>query len=203
MGNARKKLAAVAVNALVLSLLSACSDVWSEKPVGSEPALLEAAEWEGVWMAEHPGDDGDERIVFFVRIIDAARGEVELAWMERSTDGALRLDASRAHIRTSGETTFVSIGADPEKPYHLIGMLAKFEDHALLWMTDSDRVRRLVEDGTLPGRVVRHEHKDMSFSHVDLGELMAEHYALIDAGTPPIFQWLEPLALRRIARLPD
>ncbi len=199
MGNASGKLAAIG---LALSLLGACSDVWSEKPVGSDPVLLQAAEWEGVWVAEHPDDDGDERIVLFARTIDAARGELELAWLERAADGTFTLDANRAHIRTGGETTFVNIRADGRKPYQLVGMLAKSEDHALLWMTDSDRVRRLVEDGTLPGRIVRQKHEDMNFSHVELGELLAEHYAFIDAGAPPLFDWQHPIALRRIARLP-
>lgn len=77
--NPRRLCRAVAM-AIALAWLAACTPLLSQRPAGDEPFPADAF-WEGSWVPQ--GADAGASPGVSIRIKDAAKGELELVWLEQ------------------------------------------------------------------------------------------------------------------------
>jgi hypothetical protein len=182
---------------LLLSLLwlTACESVFVEQPLGEEVVVLEEALWQGQWT--------NGEIVITTTVIDAEKGILQAAWLERGQQGA-EMEMATGYVRKTGELVYLNLpnydgeeatGQDSESPmkpsYHW-ARLAMDEHRALLWWPSQQRFRDAVTAGKLPGTIK--EDQD-----VLLGELSAGQLEMINAPEANLLNWTEPLVLVRIA----
>jgi hypothetical protein len=176
---------------LVASMLTGCAGVFSPQPVGEAPLALVADEWEGTWT--------DSRDFLEIRVIDAASGRLEAAWIEASANG-FELERIEVLVRASGEALFGNAldedrsdaaGAGKAPHRYAFFRMARAEGKIVIWWPRLESFARLVEEGGLPGTVT--EEGD-----VVLGELSKEHLSLLagDEGAA-LFEWDEPGVLFR------
>ncbi len=157
--------------------LCGCSNVYSTKPAGEDPADIsrEAKEWEGVWQF------GDNAIRVVVR--DASNGLLKIGWTESRGDD-IEFKTGPVELRTHGDWVFASI-RDEESTNgtrYLWGRIKRNGRQALLWGPDPDQFEELVEQGRLPGT---------NDSSLIIGDLGPEHYAILTNGM--LYSWDEPL----------
>ena len=191
--------------------LSACDSVFVEQPLGEEVVVLDEALWQGQWS--------NGEIVITTSIIDAEKGILQAAWIERREHGA-ELEMVTGYVRKTGERIYLNLpnldkdeppgGAPAELPagssgdspavapvdsgnreYHWARLVLD-EHHASMWWPNQDRFRDAVTSGTLPGTVK--EDKD-----VLLGSLNAEQLDMINSPQANLLNWEQPIVFVRIA----
>jgi len=166
------------------------SAILSKQPFG-EVAVLKPEEWNGVWIYE-----GAE--LYRLAVIDADKGVL---------GGRDACDPSSPHkqlnLRQSGPWYTESTPGLQGVPESMVGLYAithlSFRDGNVLFSyeVDAKRIRALVEQGALPGRI---ENND-----VILGTLTAQHYRVLfpdnrdSRGGPPVL-WR---SVRFSMKLPD
>lgn len=195
----------------LLSLLglAACESVFVKQPLGDEVVVLDKALWEGQWS--------NGEVVITTTVMDAEKGILQAAWVERGQDGA-RLEMATGFVRQTGNVIYLNLPnhddersdglnaaesseatpPNPEIPgagssqseYHW-ARLALDEHRALMWWPSQERFRDAVKAGNLPGIIK--EDKD-----VVLGELSAEQVQLINSPAANLLSWTEPLVFMRI-----
>jgi len=74
------RLGRTAALAGLLACLTACMPLLSENPAGDAPHPLDAT-WEGTWVPQNTGDG--PAYPLSLRVRDAAKGELEVAWLEQ------------------------------------------------------------------------------------------------------------------------
>jgi len=181
---------------LLLSFLwlTACESVFVEQPMGDEVVVLEEDLWEGQWS--------NGEIVITTTIMDAEKGKLQAAWVERGKLGG-ELEMATGYVRRTGDVTYLNLpnkdnDADPGeasgevKPlgYHW-ARLQQDRHRAILWWPDQHRFRDAVKAGTLPGTIK--EDQD-----VMLGTLSEEQLRNINAPEANLLNWTEPLVFVRI-----
>lgn len=181
---------------LLLSFLglTACESVFVEQPLGDEVVVLEEALWQGQWS--------NGEIVITTTIIDAEKGILQAAWVERGQLGG-ELEMATGYVRRTGEVTYLNLpnhdsdtlpGEDTAEAkaleYHW-ARLQHNEHRALLWWPNQERFRDAVKAGTLPGTIK--EDQD-----VLLGKLTDEHLQSINSPEANLLNWTEPLVFVRI-----
>jgi len=186
---------------MALPWLSGCDAVITRQPVGAEVAILDKAAWEGTWL-------GSE-IVVLTTVLDAEKGLLEAAWVERGTEGA-RFETVTGMVRRTGEWTFLNMeqqqfdesDSDSETAERAPGQTAMPVEYVwarvdndgqriLLWWPDVDQIRAAVSAGTLPGQL--REDDD-----VLLGTLTAEQLEAINSPGTNLLKWSEPVSLTRV-----
>jgi hypothetical protein len=169
--------------AAILIVGSGCNSVYTKAPVGESVVPLDAAKWDGTW---YHGKGTME-----LEVVDAARGVVALAWIEKK-QGVVTLQQREMEVRKSGAWVFGSI-EDPKRPGHFTwARLKAREDEIIAWMPDAKKFADLVKSGVLPGRV---EEK----GDVVLGALAPAHMRAITSGRHGIpLHWEEPVVLMRL-----
>lgn len=170
----------------VLALaLAGCDYVSSEKPFGRAPLRAEPGEWAGTWLNE----DG----ALTVRVIDAAKGHLEVGWIEAGS-GGLSLELIEAHLREFEGDAYASITGldeDEEVPGYLWVRLSREGERLVLWLPEAESFARLVEEGVLAGR--------LEDGGVVLGALDDRQLALVGADDGgELFSWREPMVLLRV-----
>lgn len=179
-----------------------CQSVTSYQPVGTEPATLDPAEWDGRWLMM--GDWVP------VRVADAENGVIEFGPPEEVEEEEAQ--PLRMSIRSAGDWLFLNIsseeieklegGGDPEaepdeekEPVtYLWGRVTNRENQVTFWLPDFEKFSDLVEAGALPGELPGGEDGDK----VILKELTPEHLEIVMSGEHGVlFKWDEPVALCR------
>ena len=161
--------------------------------MGVVPVSIEADDWEGLWVS----DDGFNWGV--VRVVNALEGELEIAGIDYDEDN-FWLESGPVFLRTAATDTaeekamYVSTYAGDSDLYAW-GLLRKNDDYVEIRLPVASRFRQFVEEGTLPGRVERG-----MLVQVILGELTAEHLALISAIDETLWEPSDPATiLRRVS----
>ena len=166
------------------ALLAGCDYVASRHPVGSAPLALEGGEWKGTWLH----DDGP----LSVRVVDAERGLLEVAWVEEK-DGELALESVDVFLRRHEDWIFASFaGIDEDEPNLVWSRLGREGDRVFLWWPRPEEFKRLVEGGLLPGTV---DGDDVLLDRLGAGHLAIiaseEHGVLFARDEPMTFRHLE------------
>jgi len=188
----------VLLRLLLLSVcfgLTACDSVFVEQPLGDEVVVLDPALWQGQWT--------NGEMVITTTVIDADKGILQAAWLERGEQGA-EMEMATGYVRRSGAATWLNLPnydsdeafeEDPEKDrtlkYHW-ALLQHDVHRAILWWPNQSRFRDAVQAGTLPG-IVRQDDDVM------LGALSAEQLQLISSPQANLLNWADPLVFVRIA----
>jgi hypothetical protein len=177
-----------AVAAVILALaLSACSPVLVREPIGEAPYPVQREEWEGEWIHE----DG----LTIIRVADETEGILFLSGLEEKEEEALRLETLKVTLRQSGGWVFASLRdetASAKEDEYVWGRVRKADNLILVWLPDSGKFERLIEEGILPGS---------TDDGVLLTDLKKEHYEIITSEAQGVlFEWDEPMILRRVPR---
>ena len=181
---------------MLLSLLglAACESVFVEQPLGDEVVVLDEATWQGQWI------NGD--MVITTTIIDAGRGILQAAWIERGEHGA-ELEMATGYVRKTGDHIYLNLPnfdennetvAEPGKtrsPEYHWARLDHLGNSARLWWPDQNAFRSAVKAGTLPGTIKDDED-------VVLGELSPEQLQRINSPEANLLGWTEPMVFVRI-----
>ena len=193
---------------LLFPLFTGCDAVVTHQPVGAEVVNLDKAIWEGTWL-------GGE-IVVLTTILDAEKGVLQAAWVERGSEGA-RFETVTGTVRRTGDWTFLNMeqeqfdesDGDSESPgspaateapgstalpvEYVWARVDNDGQRILLWWPDTDAIRAAVSAGTLPGLL-----KDDD--DVLLGPMTDEQLAAINAPGSAFLQWAEPVSLTRVTQ---
>jgi hypothetical protein len=174
----------------LMLFLTACVEVTSTAPVGSKAVPIDAEEWNGTWL-----DDDDEPVLF--RVVDSANGILKMSGIEES-DGTRRWVHSYVYLRTvPGHEGWIFASyqdkpADHEPPGYLWARVKRQGEFLLVWLPDSTKFEELVEEGALPGEVIRGEESG-NVAHITLDEFDEEHLALIASEERGVlFDWDDP-----------
>ena len=193
---------------LLFPLFTGCDAVVTQQPVGAEVVNLDEATWEGTWL-------GGE-IVVLTTVIDAEKGVLQAAWVERGSEGA-RFETVTGTVRRTDDWTFLNMEQEqfddsegdtqnPASPTatetpgstalpveYVWARVDNDGQRILLWWPDTDAIRAAVTAGTLPGQL-----KDDD--DVLLGPLSDEQLAAINAPGSAFLQWSEPVSLTRVTQ---
>ena len=177
---------------LACAALTGCSTVTSVEPIGKQPLVLVADEWDGTWS--------DSEDFLEIRVIDPDAGRLEAAWIEIGDDG-FELERVEVLLRQSGSSVFgnarelgrngeVESGGDVETQF-VFFRLSREGDKLILWDPKLEAFRSLVEAGTLPGTVT--EDGD-----VVLEPMTTEQLEWLSSDrSSELWDWTEPGILRR------
>jgi len=171
---------------LVLNLWG-CASVYVESPLGAEPLVLEASDWEGQWI-------GGSDAVITVRVMDKNRGVLQLSEIHYEPGNQVRLDSETVYLRQWQGILFASVPTQGEgdRPLFFWARLERIEDRVIFWLPDHRKIKTLVEAGKLPGII----EKD---GDVVLGELKEDHYRIFTSENEGVlYQWENPGVLMRI-----
>jgi len=160
------------------TVLVGCGGVTSSRPAGDTIPSIDVREWEGNWRITD-----ESEIVFGVEVEDADQALLKVTMFPNSPPSPM-------FLRSAGSDLFASIAPHfAPKEFHWFRVAVQ-DDTMLVWQPDALKLRRLVDDGTLPGKTAD--------GRIELGKLSAENMALItseDEGV--LFDWKNPLVLRR------
>ena len=176
--------------------LTACEAVLTEQPLGDEVVKLDEQVWQGTWL-------GDE-VVLLTTVLDAEKGVLQAAWLERGPDGA-RLESFTGNIRQTGDWMFMNLLHEPESDSdtstvdqteaqateYYWARVKNDGKRTTLWWPNVDQIRQLVEDKTLPGTV--REDNDVA-----LGNLSDEQLGWISSPDHNLLNWSEPVVFIRM-----
>ena len=180
-----KKMAWVfrAVVILLAIVLSACSAVYTTAPVGDTAVQLISEEWQGTWL-------GDE-VVVVTTVLDREKGLLQVAWIERSMDGAI-LETQQSYIRSSGDFMFASArDKDAEEPRYIWIRVDRSQSKLITWAPNLKTFQTMVREGRFPGTV--------NDDGVMLGELTPQQLEMINTPSSDLLDWEEPRVFIRIA----
>jgi len=164
-----------------------CASVYVASPLGAEPLVLEASDWEGQWV-------GGSDAVVTVRVMDKNRGVLQLSEINYEPGNRARLDNETVYLRQWNDFLFASVPTQGEedRPLFFWARLERVEDRVVFWLPDHKKIKALVEAGKLPGTI----EKD---GDVVLGELEEAHYRILTSDKEGIlYQWENPGVLMRI-----
>ena len=174
--------------------LTACESVFVEQPLGDEVVILDEALWQGQWS--------NGEIVITTTVMDAEKGILQAAWVERGKLGG-ELEMATGYVRRTGDVTYLNLpnsnndvsldeGSDEKKALEYHWALLQHDEHrAILWWPDQNRFRDAVKAGNLPGTIK--EDQD-----VLLGKLSEEQLHHISTPEANLLNWTEPLVFVRI-----
>ncbi len=174
--------------------LTACESVYVEQQLGEDILVLEEKLWQGQWS--------NGEMVITTTIIDAEKGILQAAWVERGELGG-ELEIATGYVRRTGDVTYLNLpnfdsdavpgedkGEVKTSEYNW-ARLQLDQHRAVLWWPDQNRFREAVKAGTLPGTI--REDQD-----VLLGKLNEEQLQSINAPEANLLTWTEPLVFVRI-----
>jgi hypothetical protein len=178
--------------------LPGCEAVFTEQPMGEEVVKLDRTVWQATWL-------GDE-VVLITTVMDADKGLLQAAWVERRPDGA-SFEAVTGTVRRTGDLLYLNMEHQPEEegnaattppaeatqdaPEYYWARIENDGRRAVLWWPDIEQVKVAVGDGRLPGTIK--EDKD-----VVLRPLAASHLQLINSPTSGLLKWSQPVTFLRI-----
>jgi hypothetical protein len=165
----------------------ACSAIYSEEPLGEEIARLEPEEWTGVWWLE-------DSEVFRVHLPDRNSGILQFVNICRPSKSDL---VTFREFRWAGATWYFPVELvtrnQGESLYRTTEVLRRFGDQLWVLTVNDTRVRFLVEQGMLPGRVGVH-------GEPILGPITRANYDIILSEDQPLFHWQRAFILVRLPK---
>jgi hypothetical protein len=153
--------------------------------MGSQPAKLKAADWDGTWIRSGGSVS--------VKVLDADQGTARIGWVEEKS-GAFTCSSHDIFFRKTGDWLFASMADEGTNRglRYVWGRVKNDDGVIVIWVPDPSKFRALVEDGDLPGAV---EDKNVA-----LGKLDEKHLKLITSGEAGLlFAWDSPIVLMRLA----
>ncbi len=173
---------------LVLGLLVVlggwgCSMVTSGRPIGDTPLLVDAGEWEGTWTSADGGP-------VVVRVEDARKGQLRLAWMEGGREMVLK--TADVMLLKAGTWHFANLREETKggPPVYLFARVKKEKGMLIIWPPRPERFARLINDKVLPGTASKEK--------IFLGELGPEHVKVIASEERGVlFDWENPIVIMR------
>jgi hypothetical protein len=169
-------------------LLSACEAVFTEQPLGEQSTVLDKETWQGTWLS-----DG---VVLMTTVVDAEKGVLQAAWLERGDEGA-RMESYTGFVRHTDDWLFLNMQQPTEDTEAVAGneyFWARVDNNgqrSILWWPNVNEMRIAVNTGKLPGLVK--EDKD-----VRLAPLNMQHIELINTPSSNLLNWAEPDIFVRI-----
>lgn len=180
------------VLALFCVMLSGCSATVSRRIVGDTPARLDPEKWNGSW-----GQTGVGSIV--MRVKDAEAGVVEFAALELEAD-EITVHRGELHVRQANGWLWAS-GREQGEDEFWIARISDPGKELIAWRFDPRVMRRLVQDGTITGRITKNaEGKETGDVSID-GLSDADLAKIRDGTWGEVFNWGEPVLV--LQRLPD
>jgi len=187
-----------ALSVLFVLALAGCEAVFTEQPIGDEAVQLDPATWQGTWLSEE--------IVLLTTVVNAEKGQLQAAWVERGPDGA-RFEAVTGTVRRAGEALFLTMehersteaevaeGEPGElavsSPEYFWARIENDGRRAILWWPNVEQFRLAVDEKKLPG-VIKHD-KDVVLGPLDAGQL-----TLIGSPASNLLQWSQPVTFIRV-----
>jgi len=167
----------------IILILAGCDAVYTPEPLGDNAVQLSVEEWQGTWLASE--------MVVITTVLDKDKGRLQVAWMERGTDG-VEMEVLEGSIRASGDIMFTNTRDDNPNvgPRYLWMVLDKSEGHFTVWSANLKQFKAMVADGRLPG-----EETD---DGVVLGELKREHVEMIIDPSTNLLDWKNPGVFIRV-----
>ena len=181
--------------------LTGCEAVFTPQPLGDEVVKLDPATWQGTWLSDE--------VVVVTTVMDADKGLLQAAWVERGEAGA-KFETATGTVRRTGDVTFLSMEHEQFKdtsqgdttakdqqentrnePEYYWARISNDGRRAILWWPDVEQIRLAVGDGRLPG-VVK-ENQDVMLKQPEAAQLK-----LINAPDSNLMKWSQPVAFIRI-----
>jgi len=175
-------------------VLSGCEVVYTEQPLGEEITVLDKETWQGTWL--------NEDVVLMTTVLDAEKGLLQVAWLERGEEGA-EAESFAGFVRHTGDWIFLNMEdledegegdpdstsegqtVEPVAPEFFWARVENTGKRAILWWPNVDQIRMAVNEGTLPG-VVKAD------KNVRLAPLDETHLELINSPAANLLNWAQP-----------
>lgn len=167
--------------------LAGCGAVYVKAPIGTEPLVLDASEWEGEWYS-------GEAAVVSVRVMDREGGILQLSGVDYDAANKPQLVSETVLIRKWKDSLFASVPTtcDGDVPAFFWVRLEKVADRVVFWLPDRRKIKALVEAGKLPGMIEKDED-------VILGDLNEGHYQILTSEKEGVlYDWDDPDVLMRL-----
>ncbi|HPJ96781.1 MAG TPA: hypothetical protein PK022_05690 [Syntrophales bacterium] len=171
----------------LLLALAGCGAVYVKVPIGTEPLVLDASEWEGEWYS-------GEAAVVSARVMNREGGILQLSAVDYDAANKPQLVSETVHIRKWKDSLFASAPTtcDGDVPAFFWVRLEKVADRVVFWLPDRRKIKALVEARKLPGTIEKDED-------VILGDLNEGHYQILTSEKEGVlYYWDDPGVLMRL-----
>ena len=125
-----------------------CAAVVANRPVGETPLDLSSRteEWSGTWRSPMGPCT--------LSVVDATNGVLAMTSTQPKGWWRWSNETQRVYLRSGGEWTYASVDyTEGTNACFLWGKVANEDGLILWWLPDPDKIRPLVETGTLPGNL--------------------------------------------------
>lgn len=171
----------------LLLILAGCQAIYSEQPLGTPVSSLDSGIWQGTWLHED--------VVLLTTVLDAEKGTLEAAWVERGSQGA-KFERFSGTVNRSGDMLFLNMPnpdtASESTGEYLWARVSNDGRRVILWLPNPKRITEAVKNGELPG-VIKDD------KNIRLGKLTAEQIQRIGSFGADWLVWPEPLVFIRLA----
>lgn len=176
--------------AAVISMMTSCTSVVSKTAVGSSPAELDAEKWEGTWMTP-------DKHVVLLRVKDAAKGLIEVAWVEVKNDSFV-MESHELHVRQHGGWLWANM-KEGDGGTFLFGRISEPDDDQILgWVANPPAFAEAVRSGTLKGELMKKPDGKESGSVLLEGLTEANLDVIQSGAVKDAFVWDRPLVLMKL-----
>jgi hypothetical protein len=167
--------------------LCGCAPSYSDRPMGTAPALLKATEWDGTWIS----GKGD---VLFLKVVDGEGGQVDVGHFFEK-ENRLVPQVIECFVYEFENRLFIS-GVDPERPAsYLWALMSREGSQVLMWVPSQDGLVEMIKDGQVPGFVTQ-------AGNPVLTEPREQDLRTIVSAEKTLFAYDQPLAFVRVAPWP-
>jgi len=175
----------LALAGLILLTTCGCNAVISKRLVGERPAKVAAKEWEGNWVTT----DGAVK----VKVIDADKGILKVAWLEDDKQGNPALKTAEVELRESGGWLFANTKEEDKGRGYVWGRIRNEDGQITVWNPNDTLFKQLMKEGVFPGKVDGDE--------VILDGLKPQHLKIIISGERGVlFSWDNPTVFVKVGK---
>ncbi len=185
---------------LLIFIVTGCSSVTSQYPVGLENYPLTADAWNGTWFS-------DEAAIT-IQVTDAEKGIVQLAWIEKNLD-KLKFESFTCRIMKGRKWLYGNVlpAADESKKageHYFWGKLKKEDNKIIIWhpsvaaFREAVATKRLQAIPTDQGKTKEERFSDDSIHIIDGPEVLID---LVESSDSTYFEWEEPTILIRMGKM--
>ena len=169
----------------MLVFLAGCNVVVSTTPFGLKPVCLHSEHIIGTW--ENEGEEACR-----ITVHDQTKALIDVSVNEASTPNQPKWRTVRAHLMCGNKWHFFSIPMAEDgspKDGYLFACYSFTLGRICVWMPDFQKFKKLVEAGTIPGRIEKGQIylKEVTPKLIDMIE-SEEHGLLFDWQRPFILQ---------------
>lgn len=170
---------------LAVTLIFGCSAVSSVGPVGERPKELTPDEWDGTWILKNQS--------ITVKVLEPQRGTLQVAWVEEK-EGRLELESFQVEIKESDDWMLGNVREEEGSSRYYWALMRKDGGQIIVWYPDPSQFAKLVEAGTLRGKVEKG-------GSVIIEKLAREDLKLVLSGDKGVcFDWKRPMVLFRVGK---